>query len=389
MTSSTPFRTTLLLATALASGLLGPGCAEAAPDADAGPEIADAAGLTILDPQDPDRPYFFALGTIPYGTIRDFEIRLRNDEARPIGLKDVLTGCGCTVPTVRTRAPDGSIVERRPRAGRDPVELAPGAVATIAVRIDSTQVKVTGKPKLVNVRVRSDATANPFLTIELSFTIDKPFTVNPPALRFAGVPKGGLGSAEVQIFCHGPDGNEITQVLSAPAFIDTELELRTEVLPPIWVLKARLQPRSRVGSFQDEIVLGSTGPHGEGTGRPFAVPVHVEVVEDVAVSPTRLQLPRVVPGSDVAARADVRMLLAGHRLAVQDWRVVGSGSKHLRVDVQPIAPVDDRGRSPHWRVELTTAAGLAEPEFSGDVVLATDDPAWSEIRIPYAGTLAD
>jgi len=365
------------------------GCSDAGSPPPTSPAAPAGGGLTILDPQDPDRPYFFAIGTIPYGEVLDHEVRLRNDEDRPVTLHDILTGCGCTAPYVRWQASGGEERERRMRTGAEPVVLPPGAVATIVLRIDSTQVKVTGKPKLVNVRVRSDATANPFLTLELSFTIDKSFTVNPPALRLSGVPKSGVGTAEVYITCDLPEAYEITGVVSKPDFVETELDYRTETFPPTWVLSVRMQPRFQTGAFQDEIVLGTTGPHGEGSGRPFAVPLHVEVVEDVTISPTRLQLPSVVPGSDVTAQVDLRALLAGHRLAVLDWRVVGSGASHLIVRVEPVVPRDEAGRSSHWRVFLTTAPDLEGPEFSGDVVLATDDPLRTEIRIPYRGTVAN
>ena len=379
----------LLVLLALAAAALG--CAESDSSTGQGAPSASEAGtgLTILDPQDPDRPYFWGLGTIPHGEVIDHEIQLRNDDPQPVLLQDVLTGCGCTVPYVRWQTAEGQPAERKMRSGSEPIELQPGGVATIALRIDSTQVKVTGKPKLVNVRIRSSASSNPFLTLELSFTIDKPFTVSPAAVRLTGVPQSGVGSAEVTIACDLEEAYEITQVLSKPAFVDTELEYRSETFPPIWVLKVTMKPRFQTGSLQDEIVLGTTGPYGQGEGRPFAVPLHAEIVDDVTVSPKSLQLPNVVPGSEVAAAVDVRALLAGHRLKVLDWRIVGPAAKHLVVDVAPKVDVDEHGRSPHWRVHMTSAAGLAEAEFKGEVVLATDDPLWSEIRIPYGGTVAN
>ena len=49
-------------------------------------------GWVILDPQDPERDYDIDLGRLQFGEVRLHVVRLRNEEGRPVAVRQVTAG---------------------------------------------------------------------------------------------------------------------------------------------------------------------------------------------------------------------------------------------------------------------------------------------------------
>src|SRR5262245_6872067 len=92
------------------------------------------AGLVVVNPVG-NRPTFFDFGTVPYGQPIEHVFRIRNDEAVPVTIKDLLPSCSCSSPRISYVAKDGSVVQGDGASRERVITLPSGAVADLVVKI--------------------------------------------------------------------------------------------------------------------------------------------------------------------------------------------------------------------------------------------------------------
>lgn len=346
--------------------------------------VEGARGLVVLDPVDPERPTFFDLGRVPLGDVARTTVRLENQEGRALTIRDAIPSCGCTSVTASWRDSQGIEQVRRLSQGTQPITLEPGAVIELALHTDTTIVPAKNAPKLVNVRLRNDSDHDPFLTFELTLIVDKPFEIVPSTLSLGSIPENGDVQGAVQIVCFDPLGLRVTGVAEAPETFEIELTERVGSIRPMWDLQLHLPPPHRRGALRETIALSTSGPHGEGSGRPLEVLVHGDVVGDILASPSRLQFAPFPVADGARAQVEMRVLLSGLRVSIADMRLIGDAADELELS-WTARDADAQGRATRYFIDLAAPPGMPPGTFSGHVRVEFEGASSAPVHIPYGG----
>jgi len=148
----------------------------------------------------------------------------------------------------------------------------------------------------------------------------------------------------------------------------------------LWHLHVRWRPPLALGNQTAVVRLATTGPGGQGAGRPVEVKVIASGVPDVAATPTRLVFPRPDEPTPELATVEIETRLAGQRLRVVDGAVRGEGAAALALEFAPLDPDGDR-RATRIQVRLTLDPERAPPAFAGTVTVEFENEA--PLEIPY------
>jgi len=397
-----PWLPTRLAALALLALATGPGCgAEAggAPSSadgagDAPSEGADDGGRGLVfvpgeapaEPsygEGPARPYFHDFGRVPDGEVAEHVFRLRNTDPRPVAIKRVVPSCGCTVPSVRYVADDGSLVHGEPITSKAPelLSIPPGALVELALRIETADIRDKNVDKLLMVTVTTDSPNGYYLTLETHIVASRPFELVPNGIQLGAVAvNGGGGGAIEAVRALGFD-ERLTGVLRTPPGVTAELVPRDPPDGRAWTVSARLAPPLELGAWKGELLLATETAAGE-PGEPLVVPMAARVVPDLQCDPARLVF-YADPGA--FGHTTLSSLLPGHRLRVLEAAVDPAHRELLAVSFEPAHP-DGEGRSGEWTLRLEPRDPLATEAdlLSGEVVLRLDDAQHPEVRVPYA-----
>lgn len=356
-----------------------------APTAQVASSIADLTGpqpdtgLRMLDPPNPDQWWDIDLGRLPLGELAHHTLRLQNQEARALTIHDIAPGCTCMSAEIAYVDGRGERVAGEMHGDGDVIVLPPGAVAELALTVDSRAVSKdkVNTTKRVRIVAKTDSPTRPYLAFEVHFVVDQPFSPVPLSLRLGNLAASQGGSGELKILSSNDRNEVLDGDVVAPAGMRATVTLDTDSIVQRWTLRVVVEPPVALGPFERELALGVQSPAGP--VRPFQIAVSGSGVPDVAVEPTRFAFSSRAPGSVAEVQVDAN--LAGARLRVLGVRIDARGSE-LRREVEPIQP-DGLGRSAHWKVRLVAPAGLPEGSFAGEAWIQTDDPTASEIAVPY------
>jgi len=341
------------------------------------------AGWRILDPQQAEIDYDIALGRIPFGEVREHVVRLRNEEGRAVAVEQITSGCSCTM--ARAAAVNGAGVRREGPSlwGEAPFVVEAGEVLEIRLRVDSASSPNPNAAKRVLVRIHSDSTVDPAKTLEVHFVVDMPFYVVPKRIDLGQVPVGGIAQGKTEITGATGGGELILGVLQKPDAMDVVLETPEQTGTSLWRLHVRWFPPLEPGPQEREVVLETSGPGGQGLGRPLTVRVQAIGVENVIAEPLLFSVPGRLEKGTGSGAVSLRSLVGGNRLRVLAVRPEGPAAECFSATASPLDP-DDQGRSEQWTVQLTCVEPPRLPgAFSGHVVVTLDDPATPQVRIPY------
>lgn len=368
------------LSSALAAGAI---CALACGLVGACGDTTESLGLKIVNPQNRDRDYDWDLGRVPYGEVAECTVKLQNQSTRPIKILQVTAGCSCTVPSISYTAANGEVVKGHMFEPDGPVlELPPKAIADLHLRVDTRIVPARNTPKRVIVVIRTDSPATPFPQLEVHLVVELPWQVVPAVVQLGEVPVnvGAAGSADV--VCISQHGEQILGILTAPKEFDCELSQLPNAPGVGWKLSFRWQPPVRLGTVNATVVLLTSGPGGQGEGRPLDVQIAGIGVPDLGTTPTSLVFGGPSGENADVAAVEVFTRVPGQRLLVREARIEGDEKASLSAVVTPLEP-DELGRSVRWRVELHCDRSLGAKAFGGALVLVLDDPTTPELSVPY------
>ena len=369
-----------LLATSVACDAKSPSGATAA--------TPQQGGLTIVGTQS-ERPTFFDLGTLAYGAAAQHVFRIQNDEGRPVKVVDLLASCGCAVPRISYRAADGTVVEGKPHAKDCVITLPPGAIAELAVRIDTEHVEQMNQDKLAQVRLRSDSGVTPYLTFELHLVVERLMRAVPAAIELGQTPQSAGKSGRADVTAElPPSPARVLGIESVTGPFTATVDEIHNAGEAVWILVANVNPGLPIGPVAGKIVLSVTQPDGTGVGRPFTVPVSAQIAPDVVLRPPVLMLGAIARGTSASAEGLLVALVPGERIRVEKATIEvepPAAQGWIRVEANPVDP-DASGRAEAWTVVLRTSGDLAEPAFGGTIVIATDHPRVQEVRAAFSGT---
>ncbi len=349
---------------------------------------AESSGLVVVNPVG-DRPTFFDFGRVPFGPPVEHVFRIRNDGPAPVTIRDVLPSCGCTSSRISYVAKDGSQVAGDTASRERVITLPAGVVAELTVKIDTTRVERMNLDKLTQVRLRSDSAATPFLTFEQHVVVARAMIAVPATIDLGPTPRsvGKDGVAQVMVD-DLRTGYRVLGVETIEGPFTATLDATTVANVPTWTVVASAKPGLPFGPVSGAVHLSISGEGGDGTSPSFKIPVVAQIVEDVVARPPVLSFGAVARGAAADVDGEIDALVPGERVRITGTKIVAqpeSVAAALRAEAEPVAPNDD-GRATTWKIRLHAAESLAEPQFSGTLVIELDHPVVAVVRVPFSGT---
>jgi hypothetical protein len=330
-------------------------------------------GLEIVEPQFPERPTDLDFGHLPLGEISSRTVRLRNASDSQLTIRDVQAGCTCARPTVSYVDPQsGQTVRGDPERRGHLLSIPAGVTADLELSVDTSLAIARNQGKLVIVRLTTDSSATPFLTLNVHLFVEAPFRPAPAVLDLRHVPVNGGGTGEIALAQDGTDGQRITTVLETPPGVEAEVVPERVGGVDLWVVKVRIPPPVPLGFREHVLKLGTTGPGGEGEGPPLSVTVRATGTADAAIDPPLVVLQVLEQGVPPQATARLVSRLSGHDLRVTAARAEGIEPGRIEVGFEPVSP-DAEGRAGAWELALRAVGDLGPAPLSGALVVETDD----------------
>ncbi|MCE9594949.1 MAG: DUF1573 domain-containing protein [Planctomycetes bacterium] len=337
-------------------------------------------GLEIVDAPNAEMPWDYDLGIVPYGETAECTARLRNGEGRELRILELQAACSCTTATVSYVDASGARIEgdRNAPTGEPMLVLPPGAVAELRMVSDTRSVPIQNQTKRVRIVLTTDSATNPFLAIEVHLIVELAFMATPGTLKLGDVTASEGARGALKILSLGVDGRRLTGIERASPGVVAAVSHDDGVVPDQWNLSVDVGAPIELGMFERFVEIATTGPRGEGVGKPMRVPIVGNGVPDLEVRPTKL----IFAGLKAETTAEVELLghLAGQRLRVLGLRPDARGEGLVFATAEPEF-ADDSGRSPRWRIRARLAAE-APADLAGILTVETDE--LGEIAIPYA-----
>lgn len=355
-----------------------------------------SGGLTLIpDPAAPvdgldgpdvrPRANFHDFGRVQDGLVVEHVFRFRNDEGVPVMIQSVKPDCGCSVPSVSYRTAEGLLVKGKPAtpAQKEILEIPPGCVADLALRMETKDVRIKNSDKAYTTRITTTSTRDPYLTFEVHLYVEKPFEVVPNGLQFGKVAIHGDARKSVEVVQAGGFAKRVKGIRSAPPGVVAELVHEVRFDRDVWILRASLEPPVAPGAFSSSIWLETENEDGT-PNADLEIKLAGQGVDDITTDTGRL-IAKNVAGSGESARGEIIVftLLPGQRLRASGAEILDPVHAELCVlELLPVAP-DDAGSAARWRVRLTSRAGLEPQVLEGRLRVRLDDPNYPVIEVPY------
>ncbi|MCK6446271.1 MAG: DUF1573 domain-containing protein [Planctomycetes bacterium] len=341
------------------------------------PTPASLGGFEIVDPPNPSLPWDFDLGVVTFGDIAEVVIRLKNQDGRPLTVDQIQVPCSCTTATISYVDEKGERVHGEPAS--TPLIVVPdGVVAELKVVTDTRLVPVQNTAKRMRIVVLTDSKTNPFLAAEVHLIVELAFQAVPGTLRLGDVAETEGARASAKIVSLGVDGKKLTGIESSSHGVTATVSFDEGVVPDQWTLNVELAAPVERGPIDGYVEIGTTGPRGEGRGKPVRVPIVGTGVPDIELRPERL----IFVGLAANTAAEVQLFghLAGQRLRVLGVQPDAAADGLIVATAEPLA-ADDSGKSPQWRIRARLAKD-APNELVGVLKLETDE--LGTLELPYA-----
>lgn len=336
---------------------------------------SSGGGLVVVDPSQPERPYFHDFGVVPSGKVVEHVFRLENSGPQAVRVADMLSSCTCTVPQVRVVHPDGSVTPGDSRSSEQVALVPPGGVLEVTVRLDTAQVRVKNTDKLSMVRLRTDSPFHTYPRLEVHAFVEELVQATPPEIDLGEVPAsaGGWGTSDL-IAGRREVPIEIAGLLSASEGIRASIEKTERFGIPLWVLTVELEPGLPLGPFRGEVTLDVRRASAPDEARPFRMPVRARLSPDVVLRPPAARLLPDAAGGGLRGETRVVSLVPGARLRVLGVDLEGEGAEGVRARFEPIEG-DSQGRAQQWRIVLESERAAPGAPWRGKARVRTDAPA--------------
>jgi hypothetical protein len=338
-------------------------------------------GLVILNPTS-ERPYFHDFGKVPYGQTVTHTYQIENRDPVAVTIEDLHPSCSCTAPRIEYTTESGEVIRGQLR-GEPVLTLPPGAIARLKYEVDSHHVRYKNTDKLTMVVLRCDSKNMPFLRLEAHLFVEQAYQVTPEMIGLGDVPvsTGGRGKSDIITGVPG-SGYRLLEVLEHSQGLDVRLAEELNAGGTLWQVQVTLAPPLKLGLWEGELQVSSTGPDGTGEGDPLIVAVRARVVPDVVPYPPVLGFLSPSQGSRPRAEGSLRALAPGHRIKIVDAEILGDVPEGLHISYEPDLP-DAEGRSSRWQLVLEAPAGLERDLFTGTLRVMLEDPELDPIEIDF------
>ena len=344
-------------------------------------------GLVVLNPDDPERPRFHDMGTMPHGSRGEWVVRMQNLDPVPVTIRSINVACACVrAKSVRWIDADGKVLaEGDPQSREMALEVPAGGLLELVIGVYTASIRPNSE-RLAILTLVSTSKVTPFLAFELHINPQKLFSLKPSEARLAEIPRGYGGSQKINIMT-GLRGSEarLLEVIETSAGVEAELDYLFVNNEHTWGLLVRVLPNQPPGAFRGKVVLSASDAQGQGTEQRLEVPVWAQVVEDVTITPHILNFGNLLPGVEGQLRAKVRALVPGARVKVIAIEVSGEVAEHLSVTFSPVGYVDADGRCEAWDVIVFSDTEMPQGRFRGALTVKLDDEQYPTLEKAFQG----
>jgi len=346
-----------------------------------------AEGLVVLDPSNPDRPFFHDLGTVPHGSRREWVVRMQNRDPAPVTIRSINVPCACIrVKAVRWIDAEGQVLGKGDPKSRDMVLRVPaGGLLELVIGVYTASIRANSD-KLAMLNLVTTSMATPFVAFELHVKPQKLFSVTPGEARLDEIPRGYGGSVKINILTGLRGSNaSLLDVIETTDGVEAELDHLFIHNENTWSVLVRVLPDQPPGPFRGKVVLSASDDQGQGAEQRLEIPVWAQVVEDITITPLILNFGTLLPGVEGQLQTRVRALVPGARVQVLSAEVSGKVAEHLSVVFSPSGYVDSDGRAEIWDVVVYSDTEMPQGRFRGALTVRLDDEQYPVLEKAFQG----
>ena len=310
---------------------------------------------------------------------------LENTDREPVTILNAQGPCKCTrVKQIRYTTAAGEEVRGDPRARDGMIEVPPGEVVEMTLEIDTRKLPRANADTLEIVRLLTTSPNTPYPTFEMHVLAERLFQASPSSVALGDIAVSSGASAIVEIITGRP-GSEarIDEIVEPGATVESRIEELFLNGEYAWRVHIDVPGGLERGPFHDKLVV--SGSKGE-TRETIEIGVFARVVDDVVVQPGRIVVGVVNEGQSARVEAELKTLVPGMRVGIEEATVEGALADHARVEYEPVG-ADGVGRSNRWKLVVHLDAGLPVGRFDGELLLSLDDSQYPEVRAQVMGNV--
>jgi hypothetical protein len=357
------------------------GCSEGS-----APEQPDAQGATgpapllFLDAENPDRPYFRDLGSVPHGSRHTLDYRMLNGGQRDVIIRRIDPACACSrVSRIGYTTADGVWMAGNATGQGEVIRIPGGAELEFTIAVDTALLK-PNQDKLEMVRFFTDATSvedrntlGGLFDLEFHILSEKLFLLTPGNMSLGDIPQGAGGGNQMTIQTGQPLlPCRVIGVIDHPPELEVDLARNNANATPQWHLAVNLPEGLPRGTWTGVITLSTTDRNGEGDAGRLQIPVNAQVVQDVRIIPQILNMGLIQAGEPGALAAEMHVLVPGQRVKIISAEISGDSAPHLSVSYEPLR-VDTQGRDMLWLLRLQCSPSTPKGALNAVLKLHLDD----------------
>jgi hypothetical protein len=280
-------------------------------------------------------------------------------------IRNLGTDCSCTI--AQLGKDDKSVVQIKPGQS-EPIEL-------------TWNTRKTDGPYRKAAKIGTNDPAKPEVVLTVEGNVRPAVATFPsdPAINFQAVGNEKPHTYQVALFSGDRPDLKLTRMVSSnPALIGlesrpmTKEECETFKVPAGHSVTVTLKPTPNLGPFAEEILLETDHP----LRREIKVTVLGRVEGPIVMTPSRVLL------HDVSSRSggaeDLTIWVRGQG---QTKFTVARKPKGLEVAIAPVAG-PEKGKNASYRMTVKVLPGTPSGMISDEIVLKTDHPMASEVKVP-------
>jgi len=275
--------------------------------------------------------------------------------------------CSCTVANLQTVGEGGE-------SQKKVVKIKPG---------DSTKIDLAWETRNKGIEYSQGATigtndpGRPSFSLTVKGKVYPPVVVFPPEMiSLMGISNEEVARARIAVYSMDRPETKITKIsTSRPEFIvatSTPLMETDRLQLKVkggYRVDVEVKPGLPLGSFHDELVIETDHPL-----RPkVKVTVAGKTTGPISILPERLRMTNVTSGQ--GATQDMTLLVRGGK-PTKFW--VAHQPEKLKIEIKP----NDEAQKGRYRLTATVPRGTPAGQIDEELIIKTDHPRASELKIP-------
>jgi hypothetical protein len=249
--------------------------------------------------------------------------------------------------------------------------VPPGGLLEIDVSLDTQQIRRKNADRLSTIRLRTDSSITPFLTLELHVIVEQLIQATPWEINLGEVPTSAGGSMHPTVV---PTSSilevDITnsRVISGEG-LHTTFTLEEQLGRKVWLVNAELEPGLKIGPWNGAIKIELSAPTQDPPTRELTVPVRARIVKDITLRPRRAFL---MASNTAGALFTVQALIPGDRVTITSASITECPEDLFSCTVTPLRP-DAQGRAETWNIRVVRGQGRQTSKVDARLMVTLSD----------------